>query len=111
MTFLARILARTPDGCLLSTLPLKIDAFTCSEKHNDTQGCQMAYFQTKNPNLGDSLRVLQWKMLAYFIDIWYILVCCIKKNWATLMTLCNRGGSGLARLFHLFNIALGPKSD
>jgi hypothetical protein len=26
------------------------------------QGCQMAYFLTKNPNLGKSWRVLQWKL-------------------------------------------------
>jgi hypothetical protein len=29
------------------------------------QGCQMVYFQTKNPNLGKRFRVLQWKRLAY----------------------------------------------
>jgi hypothetical protein len=37
------------------------------------QVCQMAYFQTKNPNLGIFWRLLQWKMLLYFIDIWSIL--------------------------------------
>jgi hypothetical protein len=26
------------------------------------QGCQMVYFQTKNPNLGKFGRVLKWKM-------------------------------------------------
>jgi hypothetical protein len=73
----------------------------------------MAYFQTKNPSLGKFWRALQWKMfgiflvrlvflrpfgifcgfyghLVYFVDfmvIWYIfhvLVCCNKKNLATL---------------------------
>jgi hypothetical protein len=34
------------------------------------QGCQMSYFQTKNPNLGKFWRVLQWKMLVYFMAIW-----------------------------------------
>jgi hypothetical protein len=29
-------------------------------------------FYTKNPNLGKFWRVLEWKMLAYFIAIWYI---------------------------------------
>jgi hypothetical protein len=65
------------------------------------QGCQMVYFQTKNPNLGKFGRVLQWKMLVYFMAIWYILrsfgivcgvlvyifpvlVSCTKKNLATL---------------------------
>jgi hypothetical protein len=33
----------------------------------------MEYFQTKNPNLGKFWRVLQWNMLAYFMDIWSIL--------------------------------------
>jgi hypothetical protein len=44
------------------------------------QGCQMAYFQTKNPNLGKLWRALQWKMLVYFMAIWSILwlvgICC-----------------------------------
>jgi hypothetical protein len=30
------------------------------------QGCQMVYFQTKNPKFW---RVLQWKILVYFTDI------------------------------------------
>jgi hypothetical protein len=33
------------------------------------QGCQMVYFQTKNPHLGKFWRVLQWKMLVYFVAI------------------------------------------
>jgi hypothetical protein len=67
----------------------------------------MVCFQTKNPNLGKFWRVLQWKMFAFlcpfglfyghwkhFMTIWYILwsfgtflpvlVCCSKKNLATL---------------------------
>jgi hypothetical protein len=35
-----------------------------------TQGCLMAYFQTKNPNLGQFWRVMQWNMLVYFVAIW-----------------------------------------
>jgi hypothetical protein len=31
------------------------------------------YFQTRNPNLGKFWSVLQWKMLVYFLAIWYIL--------------------------------------
>jgi hypothetical protein len=73
------------------------------------QGCQMVYFQTKNPNLG---RGFEWKMMLYFCSIchlpyfmanWYIfwlfgifcpaLVSCRKKNLATLInqygTVCN----------------------
>jgi hypothetical protein len=37
------------------------------------QGCQMLYFQTKKRNLGTLWRVLQCKMLVYFMDIWSIL--------------------------------------
>jgi hypothetical protein len=29
------------------------------------QGCQMVYFQTKNPNLGKYLWALDWKMLIH----------------------------------------------
>jgi hypothetical protein len=37
------------------------------------QGCQMAYFKTKNPNSGKFWRVSQWKILVHFLAIWYIL--------------------------------------
>jgi hypothetical protein len=37
------------------------------------QGCLMVCFQTKNPNLGKFWRVLQWKILVYFMIIWSIL--------------------------------------
>jgi hypothetical protein len=33
----------------------------------------MVCFQTKNPNLGNFWRILQWKMTVYFIDTWSIL--------------------------------------
>jgi hypothetical protein len=45
---------------------------TGSEHSNSDQGCQMVCFQTKNTNLGKFWRVLQWKMLEYFIAIWSI---------------------------------------
>jgi uncharacterized membrane protein YiaA len=62
----------------------------------------MARFQNKNPSLGKVFSVLQWKMLVYFMAIWYILwpfwyilcpfgiffcvlVCCTKSNLATLV--------------------------
>jgi hypothetical protein len=38
------------------------------------QGCQMVFFQTKNPKLGQFWRALQWKMLINFMDIWYFCV-------------------------------------
>jgi hypothetical protein len=41
------------------------------------QGCQMVWFQTKNPNLGKFWRASDWKMfsghLEYFMEIWDIL--------------------------------------
>jgi hypothetical protein len=33
----------------------------------------MVCFQIKNPNFGKFLRVLQWKILVYFVTIWSIL--------------------------------------
>jgi hypothetical protein len=30
----------------------------------DSQGCQMVCFQTKNPNLGKFKRALEWKVLV-----------------------------------------------
>jgi hypothetical protein len=66
----------------------------------------MAYFQTKNSNLGKFWWVFQWKGLVYFMAlfsaVWFILwsfgtfygylvyfsvlVCCTKKNLATLLS-------------------------
>jgi hypothetical protein len=37
------------------------------------QGCQMAYFQTRNRNLRKFWRVLQWKMLVFFMAFGLIL--------------------------------------
>jgi hypothetical protein len=77
----------------------------CQDWFLPQQGCQMVYFQTKNPKLGKYGRVLQWKMMVcficfvlrpflcicdhsvYFVVISYalpVLVCCCKKNLATL---------------------------
>jgi hypothetical protein len=78
------------------------------ERKTLLQGCQMVCFQTKNPNFGKFCRVLQWKILVYFMTIWSILrpfgifyghlvyfaviwyifpvfVFCTKKNLATLL--------------------------
>jgi hypothetical protein len=78
------------------------------------QGCQMVYYQTKNNNLGNFWRFLQWKMLVHFMAIWSILrhfgifygnldilcsfgmflpvlVCCIKENLATLASRKKHG--------------------
>jgi hypothetical protein len=41
--------------------------FLCAE-----QGCQIVYFQLKNPDTGKFWRNLQWKMLVYFMATWYI---------------------------------------
>jgi hypothetical protein len=37
------------------------------------QGCQMVYFQTKNPNLGNVGGAQQRKILVYFTDTWSII--------------------------------------
>jgi hypothetical protein len=36
------------------------------------QGCQMVYFQTKNPNLGKFWRTLEWKKVGIFMNTWNI---------------------------------------
>jgi hypothetical protein len=36
------------------------------------QGCRMVCFQTKNTNFDKLWRALEWKMLVYFMDSWYI---------------------------------------
>jgi hypothetical protein len=77
------------------------------EKTESEQGCQMVFFQTKNPNVGKFWRALDWKTLVYFMVIWNslrpfgifychllklwelgifltVLVNCAKKNLATL---------------------------
>jgi hypothetical protein len=36
-------------------------------KKRINQGCQMAYFQTKNYTLGKFFRTLQWKRLIHFM--------------------------------------------
>jgi hypothetical protein len=62
----------------------------------------MVYFHTKTPNLGKFWWALEWKMLVYLMVIWnilwtfgnvvviwynsLILVNCIKKNLATLVS-------------------------
>jgi hypothetical protein len=48
-----------------------LDAFaTMATLH---QGCQMVYFQAKNPNLGKFWRVVKWKMFGLFKTFWSIL--------------------------------------
>jgi hypothetical protein len=48
-------------------------AVSISMWQRDDQGCQMVYFQTKNSNLGQFYRVLQWKMLVNVMAIWDML--------------------------------------
>jgi hypothetical protein len=91
------------------------------------QGCQMAYFQTRNPYLGKFLTDLQWKMLVYFrqfgifygflvyfvailYSLWLfgiyfvVLVRCAKKNLATLGKFrsfyCDSNKTGLSNKAH-----------
>jgi hypothetical protein len=37
------------------------------------QGCQMVFFQTKNPNFDLFCKALECKNLVYIMAIWYIL--------------------------------------
>jgi hypothetical protein len=50
----------TPAGCLRIAM----------QEGAALQGCQMVYFQTKNPNLGKYWRALEWDMLGYFMPVW-----------------------------------------
>jgi hypothetical protein len=47
--------------------------FPFFKMRNWDQGCQMVCFQTKNQKLGTFWRVLQWKIMVYFMVIWSIL--------------------------------------
>jgi hypothetical protein len=49
------------------------ESLTREQKDTTKQGCQIVYFQNKNPNLGKFWRALEWKMLLYFMTIWNIL--------------------------------------
>jgi hypothetical protein len=51
----------------------KISLFTTCFFYLGMQGCQMVYFHAQNPTLGIFWRVLEWKMLVYFMTIWNIL--------------------------------------
>jgi hypothetical protein len=59
---------------MVDVVSLRAKIFTKSfKKVPCEQGCQMVYFQTKNPTLSKFLRALEWKMLVYFMVIWGIL--------------------------------------
>jgi hypothetical protein len=47
--------------------------FSLKNNLSSFQGCQMVYFQTKNPNWGKFWRALEWKMFVYFMTVWNIL--------------------------------------
>jgi hypothetical protein len=47
-------------------------AFACKYL-SESRVARWVCFQTKNPTLGKFWRVLQWKMLVYFMDTWSIL--------------------------------------
>jgi hypothetical protein len=61
------------------------------------QGCQISYFQTKNPNLGKFWSVLQWQMLVYFMAIWstlqlYGIFCGRLVYWIVIWYIFSRFG-------------------
>jgi hypothetical protein len=47
------------------------------------QGCQMVYFQIKITNLGIFWKGLGWKILVYFMAIWYFyaILVCLRAIW------------------------------
>jgi hypothetical protein len=72
------------------------------------QGCQMVYFQTKNPNLGKFWRFLPWKILGIcygllvnFPTFWYIFrpfdIVCGYLVYFTILVYC--ASKNLAALF------------
>jgi hypothetical protein len=42
-------------------------SFTLARYADSNQGCQLVYFQNKNPILCKIWRALEWKMLVYFM--------------------------------------------
>jgi hypothetical protein len=51
--------------------PLDLLTMTCNS--GSDQGCQMVYFQTKNPKLGKFWRALLWINFVHFMPIWNLL--------------------------------------
>jgi hypothetical protein len=43
----------------------------CNDWAPPSQGCQMVYLHTKNPNLGTVQRALKWKMSVYLVHLVY----------------------------------------
>jgi hypothetical protein len=66
----------------------------------------MAYFQTKNTNLGKFWRVLQRKMLVYIMAIWSIL-----RPFGIFMTIWYILCSFTWYIFSAFGIMYQEKSD
>jgi hypothetical protein len=64
---------------------------TTSEAPAPRQGCQMVYFQTKNPNLGKFWSVLQWKKLIKFTATW-IYFAAISYTLCPFGTVCGDFG-------------------
>jgi hypothetical protein len=73
------------------------------KKQSYHHGCQMAYFNITNPNLGKFGRALEWYILwifgiscghlVYFVLIWHLFhvsACFTKKNKATLLVITFR---------------------
>jgi hypothetical protein len=94
------------------------------------QGCQMVFFETKNPNLGKFWRVLQLKISVYFMPNWSILgsfgifcsnlvylkvlwnifpvlMFCAKRNLATLIPCRHRNIDTIStRVSGIMNVAI-----
>jgi hypothetical protein len=81
---LGQTLEKLCQGCRANLLQLfKIDMLGSSGLAIPDGGCQTVCFQTKNPNLGKFWRVLQWKMLVYFMDTFYGLLLYFMGIWCS----------------------------
>jgi hypothetical protein len=96
-------------------VPPSIDQRWKRQPMRRKQGCQMAYFQPKNPNLGKFWRFLKWRCcyilcpfgtfysnLVYFMPIWYTLLYYQGKSGNP----ARRSESGFVLVFVFFLIVL-----
>jgi hypothetical protein len=51
-----------------------LDPVNPVKRRQSQQGCQMVYFQTKNPNLGKFWRAIEGEGLVYSMAIWNTLL-------------------------------------
>jgi hypothetical protein len=72
--------------CLASVGQTVVDCRQIWEEFTRPERCRVARWFVFNSNLGKFWRVLEWKMMVYFMPSWNILQLCI---WYTLWSLGN----------------------